>query len=71
MSPEACARRLLRAVATRRREVLIGGVEVWGAHLQRIAPSLMALVARSHPVRMKRKIMNALGLRRKAGEQSE
>lgn len=71
MPPEACARRLLRAVATRRREVLIGGVEVWGAHLKRIAPSLMALVARSHPVRTKRKIMNALGLRRKAGEQRE
>jgi len=71
MPPEVCARRLLRAVAAKRREVLIGGVEIWSAHLQRIAPSLLALLVRSHPVRMKRRIMHALGLRRESGEQRE
>ena len=71
MPPEVCARRVLRAVAAGRREVLIGGMEVWSSHLQRIAPSLLALLVRSHPVRMKRKIMRALGLQRESGERRE
>jgi len=65
MPPEECARRMLKAVAARRREVLIGGVEVWSAHLNRLAPSLLAVLVRSHPIRFQRKVLKALGLGRK------
>jgi len=53
MRPEACARRILRAVARRKQEVLVGGVEVWSVYLKRFFPRLMGLVVRSHPVRLR------------------
>jgi len=67
MPPEVCARRIMRAAAAGKREVLVGGVEVWSARLNRLAPSLMARLVRSHPVRFQRRVKRALGMTRREG----
>lgn len=40
MSPEACARQIVRALDRGKDEVLIGGKEVWAVHLHRLLPGL-------------------------------
>ncbi len=40
MSPEECARRIVRALDREKDEVLIGGKEVWAVHLHRLFPGL-------------------------------
>lgn len=57
MDPEKCARRILRAVARRRQEVLVGGVEVWTVYLKRWFPRALAVVVRSHPVRLRNRLL--------------
>jgi len=57
MDPDECARRILRAVARRRPEVLVGGAEVWTVYLERWWPSLLAAVVRSHPVRLRNRLL--------------
>jgi short-subunit dehydrogenase len=57
MSPDECARRILLAVARRRQEVLIGGTEVWTVYLKRWFPSMLSVVVRSHPVRLRNRLL--------------
>ena len=57
MGPDECARRILRAVARRRQEVLVGGVEVWTVYLKRWFPRALEVVARSHPVRLRNRLL--------------
>lgn len=57
MTPERCARRILRAVAGRRQEVLVGGIEVWTVYLKRWFPRALAVVVRSHPVRLRNRLL--------------
>jgi dehydrogenase/reductase SDR family member 7B len=40
MSPEECARRIVRAVERGRDEILVGGKEVWAVRLARLFPGL-------------------------------
>lgn len=46
ISPEKCAARTLEAIAARRREVLIGGIEVFAVPIKRFLPGLYAAIAR-------------------------
>ncbi len=46
MTPQACARRMIRAVERRKPEVLIGRLEILGAYLRRFAPGLMRRIIR-------------------------
>jgi short-subunit dehydrogenase len=57
MDPDECARRILRAVARRRQEVLVGGAETWTVYLKRWFPSALAVVVRSHPVRLRNRLL--------------
>jgi short-subunit dehydrogenase len=57
MDPDECARRILRAVARRRQEVLVGGAEVWTVYLKRWFPRALAVVVRSHPVRLRARLL--------------
>jgi short-subunit dehydrogenase len=57
MDPDECARRILRAVARRRQEVLVGGAEVWTVYLKRWFPRTLAIVVRSHPVRLRERLL--------------
>lgn len=45
-TPEACARAVVAGVAGRKREVHVGGKEVWAILLQRLAPALVARMVR-------------------------
>ena len=45
-TPEACARAVVDGVAKRKREVHVGGKEVWAILLQRLLPGLVARVVR-------------------------
>jgi hypothetical protein len=60
MDPEECARRILHAVAHRRQEVLIGGSEVWTAYLKRWCPSALAVLVRSHPIRLRNQLLGSI-----------
>lgn len=46
MSPEECARRIVRALDRGRDEVLIGGKEVWAVRLERLFPALFRRLIR-------------------------
>lgn len=50
MAPEVCAERIVRAAETGRREVLIGGKEVWAVHLHRFFPGLFHRMIRTAKV---------------------
>jgi dehydrogenase/reductase SDR family protein 7B len=57
MSADECARQMLPAIACGRQEVLIGGSDIWMVHLKRWLPRLLALVIRSHPVRLRNRLL--------------
>lgn len=66
MTAEECAVRILRAVSRGRREVLVGGPEVWTVYLHRLSPRLAALVVWGHPVRLRNRLLAPWrGLRRR------
>jgi short-subunit dehydrogenase len=56
MDPDRCAARILRGVARRKEEVLIGGGEIVSVYLKRMFPTLWSTLVRSHPVRFRRRL---------------
>lgn len=52
MDPDRCAAHILRAVARRKEEALIGGWELSTVYLKRFAPGLLNALVRNHPVRL-------------------
>ena len=46
MRPETCARRIVDAVAKRKEEVLVGGIETWAVPLKRFIPRLVSKIVR-------------------------
>jgi short-subunit dehydrogenase len=57
MHPDECARRILDAVARRKKEALIGGAEIWSVHLERWFPGAWSALVRRHPVRKLRRLL--------------
>ncbi|MBK8477501.1 MAG: SDR family NAD(P)-dependent oxidoreductase [Opitutaceae bacterium] len=51
IAPEACAAAILRAVASRRDEILVGGPEIWAVRLKRFAPRLWTWLLRREVAR--------------------
>ncbi len=51
IAPEACATAILRAVAGRRDEVLVGGPEIWAVRLKRFSPRLWTWLLRREVAR--------------------
>ena len=62
MDPDLCAARILRAVARRKEEALIGGSELSTLYLKRFFPSLLSVLVRHHPVRLRNKLWRLLSL---------
>jgi dehydrogenase/reductase SDR family member 7B len=60
MDPERCATHVLRAVAQRREEVLIGGSEMLTVYLNRFFPTLLSRLIRSHPARLRNRLLRLL-----------
>jgi short-subunit dehydrogenase len=46
MLPEECARRIVNAVAKRKKELIVGGKERWAVPLKRFAPGLVSRMVR-------------------------
>ena len=46
MRPEECARRIVDAVARRRQELVVGGIETWAVPLKRFIPRLVSRMVR-------------------------
>ena len=46
MLPEECARRIVDAVAKRKEELVVGGMETWAVALKRFAPRLVSRMVR-------------------------
>lgn len=51
MAPEKCARKITRAIKRQKREVYIGGKEVYAVYLKRFLPGLFASILRKAKVR--------------------
>lgn len=47
LTPDACARAIVRAIEQEREEVYVGGREIAGIYLRRFAPSVLSRVVRS------------------------
>jgi short-subunit dehydrogenase len=60
MDPDRCARRILHAIARRKEEVLVGGVETWSVYLKRWFPGALSVLVRSHPVRLRNRLLGWL-----------
>ncbi len=50
MSPEECAKKMLEGVANNKQEIYIGGREVWGIYLKRLAPRLLNKILQNNKV---------------------
>lgn len=50
LSPETCARKMIKAVERRKSQVLIGRFEIVGAYISRFAPGLMRRIVRNAAV---------------------
>ena len=46
MSPVACARRVVNAVAAKKEEIVVGGKETWAVPLKRLTPRLVSRMVR-------------------------
>jgi len=46
MRPEDCARRIVDAVAKRKEELVVGGMETWTVPLKRFIPRLVSRMVR-------------------------
>lgn len=66
MAPERCAARILEAVARGKEEVLVGKLEIATVYLHRWFPGIMSRVIRSHPVRLRNRLLRLLPWRRRS-----
>ena len=57
MDPDKCAAKVLKAVAARKEEVLMGGGEIYAVYLKRLFPTLLSAVVRSHPAKFREKLL--------------
>jgi len=60
ITPEQCARSIVRAVAANKREVLVGGMEVCSVFVKRFFPGLHASMIGKHPVKRIRGLLRGL-----------
>ena len=60
MDPGACAAAIVRAVARRKEEVFVGGWEGASLYARRFLPGLFARLIRSHPVRLRNRLLRLL-----------
>lgn len=60
MDPDICAARILRAVSRHKEEALIGGWELSSLYLKRFFPTLLSVLVRNHPVRLRNKLLGWL-----------
>ena len=67
MDADRCAARIIRAVARRKEEVLVGGVEIGTVYLYRWFPGILSVMMRSHPVRLRNRLLGWLPWRRGRG----
>lgn len=56
ISPEACAQGIIQAVAKGKKEVLIGGSEIYSVWVKRFFPDLFTYLIRKHPLQKLRKL---------------
>jgi len=57
MDPDRCAARMLQAIARRKEEALVGGAEVVSVYLKRFFPTLLSVLVRSHPIRLRNQLL--------------
>jgi len=60
MPADECARQMITAIAGRRQEVLIGGVDIWMVQVKRWLPRLHSLIVRSHPVKLRNRLVGRI-----------
>jgi dehydrogenase/reductase SDR family protein 7B len=60
MDPDICAARILRAVSRHREEALVGGWELSSLYLKRFFPTLLSVLVRNHPIRLRNRLLRWL-----------
>ncbi|MFI5154211.1 MAG: SDR family NAD(P)-dependent oxidoreductase [Chitinophagales bacterium] len=56
ISPELCASQIVQAVAKRKNEALVGGIEKYSVLFKRFFPGILTYAIRNHPVRILKKL---------------
>jgi short-subunit dehydrogenase len=56
ISAETCAQSIIKAMAHRRKEVLIGGLEIYSVWVKRMFPTLFSYFITKHPIKKLRKL---------------
>lgn len=64
MSPEDCARKIIKHLHKNRQNIIVGGVEVSSVYAQRFMPRFYNFVIRRHPMKLWRKFLRFLGFKR-------
>jgi short-subunit dehydrogenase len=67
MSPDRCAKKMIRAIAKGKEEVLIGGPEIYSIHLRRFFPAFFSRIIRNHPVKRISKFFRSFVKNKKKG----
>lgn len=62
MSPEDCARKIIRGLKRRKRNIVVGKMEVMSIYIQRFSPSLYDFLVRHHPVKKWRAFLRIIGI---------
>ncbi|MBK5285986.1 MAG: SDR family NAD(P)-dependent oxidoreductase, partial [Bacteroidia bacterium] len=60
MSPQLCAKKILKAVGKGKEEALIGRKEILSVYVNRFFPKIFSVVIRNHPVRKMKMIMKLI-----------
>jgi short-subunit dehydrogenase len=60
LSPEECAEGIIKGLNKRKRQIIVGKVEVLILYIHRISPALSQYIVKSHPMRKWRKFMKTL-----------
>jgi short-subunit dehydrogenase len=65
MSAEKCAQRIIHGLRKRKKNIVVGHLEILIVYIQRLSPSLYNFVVRNHPIKRWRAFLRFLGFGRR------
>ncbi len=63
MKPHICARKIIRGLERRKKNIVVGGFEITGVYMQRFLPRVYDFLIRQHPMKRWRNLKRGLGFR--------
>lgn len=62
MSPEECARRIVKGLSKKKNNIIVGGFEILSVYIYRFTPEIYDIMIRSHPMKKWRQLLRFIGL---------